>query len=54
MFSPIRVDSLETFLEAQAFQFWEIEGDPPDETESAPIKGPFWYPVNFPRFRNCA
>ena len=43
------VDSLASFLVAQAFQFQEIEGDPPGETESAPIKEPFWYPVDLLR-----
>ena len=37
MFSPIRVDSLATFLEAQAFQFAEIEGQPPNDDPPDPI-----------------
>ena len=41
MFNPIRVDSLATFLEAQAYQFTDYEsGEPPTDIETAPIKGP--------------
>ena len=54
MFNPIRVDSLATFLEAQAYQFTDYEsGEPPTDIEQPPIKGAFALWNRF-RLGNCA